>query len=120
MQFHATTILAVRQGGMVAIGGDGQVSLGSKTTQPETDEVPESRSKPPQLIRKIVVHVANVYNEGWILSENRYLEHVPMTPSSRGRFSLGRLFLSRHNDCAIGARRLPLANSSLSQGADHG
>jgi hypothetical protein len=61
---------------------DGQVSLGSKTTQPETDEVPESRSKPPQLIRKIVVHVANVYNEGWILSENRYLEQITFLPLS--------------------------------------
>ncbi len=28
-QFHATTILAVRHGGVVAIGGDGQVTLGT-------------------------------------------------------------------------------------------
>lgn len=29
MQFHATTILTVRRGGTVALGGDGQVSLGN-------------------------------------------------------------------------------------------
>jgi len=29
MEFHATTILAVRRAGAVAIGGDGQVSLGN-------------------------------------------------------------------------------------------
>ena len=28
-QFHATTILTVRHGGEVAMGGDGQVTLGS-------------------------------------------------------------------------------------------
>ncbi|HUE76525.1 MAG TPA: ATP-dependent protease subunit HslV [Longimicrobiales bacterium] len=28
MQFHATTIVAVRQGGRVALGGDGQVTMG--------------------------------------------------------------------------------------------
>jgi len=28
MQFHGTTILAVRKGGRVALGGDGQVSIG--------------------------------------------------------------------------------------------
>ncbi|NLG76981.1 MAG: hypothetical protein GX535_12160, partial [Xanthomonadaceae bacterium] len=28
-QFHATTILSVRRHGVVAIGGDGQVSLGN-------------------------------------------------------------------------------------------
>ena len=29
-QFHGTTIVCVRRGGKVAIGGDGQVTLGDK------------------------------------------------------------------------------------------
>ena len=37
MDWHATTILSVRRGGTVALGGDGQVTLG--TTVMKADAV---------------------------------------------------------------------------------
>ena len=37
--FHATTILAVRRGGKVAIGGDGQVSVGDTVMKAQAVKV---------------------------------------------------------------------------------
>ncbi|HET7923217.1 MAG TPA: ATP-dependent protease subunit HslV [Gammaproteobacteria bacterium] len=38
-QFHGTTILSVRRGGAVAIGGDGQVTLGNTVMKPNARKV---------------------------------------------------------------------------------
>src|ERR1700694_1204199 len=37
--FHATTILAVRKGGRVAVGGDGQVSIGDTVVKAQANKV---------------------------------------------------------------------------------
>lgn len=39
MKFHATTILAVRRSGAVAIGGDGQVSLGNTIVKADAAKI---------------------------------------------------------------------------------
>jgi len=39
MEFHATTILAVRRNGAVAIGGDGQVSLGNTIVKADATKI---------------------------------------------------------------------------------
>ncbi|HAY78992.1 MAG TPA: HslU--HslV peptidase proteolytic subunit [Planctomycetaceae bacterium] len=39
MQFHATTILTVRQNGQVAMGGDGQVTLGSAVMKADASKI---------------------------------------------------------------------------------
>ena len=39
MKFHATTILAVRRDGAVAIGGDGQVSLGNTIVKADAAKI---------------------------------------------------------------------------------
>ncbi|HLN11527.1 MAG TPA: HslU--HslV peptidase proteolytic subunit, partial [Xanthobacteraceae bacterium] len=37
--WHATTVLTVRKGGMVAIGGDGQVSIGQTIVKANAKKV---------------------------------------------------------------------------------
>ena len=39
MQFHATTILTVRKNGHVAMGGDGQVTLGSAVMKADASKI---------------------------------------------------------------------------------
>ena len=38
-QFHGTTILGVKKGGITVIGGDGQVSLGNTVIKPNAKRV---------------------------------------------------------------------------------
>ena len=38
-QFHGTTILSVRRGGLVAMGGDGQVTIGNTVMKPNARKV---------------------------------------------------------------------------------
>ncbi|MBA2626420.1 MAG: HslU--HslV peptidase proteolytic subunit, partial [Gemmatimonadales bacterium] len=37
--FHGTTILAVRKGGRVAVGGDGQVTIGETVMKSQSTKV---------------------------------------------------------------------------------
>jgi len=63
LEWHATTILSVRRGGMVAVGGDGQVTLG--TTVMKADAVKVRRL----LDGKVLVGFAGSAADGFALLE---------------------------------------------------
>jgi ATP-dependent HslUV protease, peptidase subunit HslV len=63
MEWHATTILSVRRGGMVAVGGDGQVTLG--TTVMKADAVKVRKL----LDGKVLVGFAGSAADGFALME---------------------------------------------------
>ncbi|WP_337174239.1 ATP-dependent protease subunit HslV [Paludisphaera sp.] len=63
MKWHATTILSVRKGGKVAIGGDGQVTLGTQVMKADAVKIRKL------LDGKVVVGFAGSAADGFALLE---------------------------------------------------
>ncbi len=63
MKWHATTILSVRKGGTVAIGGDGQVTLGNQVVKADAVKIRKL------LDGKVVVGFAGSAADGFALLE---------------------------------------------------
>ncbi len=80
MDWHATTILSVRRGGRVAVGGDGQVTLG--TTVMKADAVKVRRL----LEGQVLVGFAGSAADGFALMERfeaKLKDHPNNLPRAR-------------------------------------
>ena len=79
-EFHGTTILAVRKDGRVALGGDGQVSIG--------DTVMKSRSTKVRALKggKVLAGFAGSVADALTLYEKfeEKLDRYPVEPAARG------------------------------------